>query len=55
MFGETGRDDRHMAITWDDNAAQGVTSLSIPAQMLQSVRRGGLEAFASRQSATIAA
>jgi len=51
VFGETGRDNAHMAVTWDDNAAEPVTGLSIPSQMLQSVRRGGLEAFEGLQAA----
>src|SRR3954447_4837837 len=51
VFGETGRDAERMAVTWDDDAAEPVTGVSLPAQMLQSVGRGGLRAFEGQQAA----
>jgi subtilisin-like proprotein convertase family protein len=51
VFGQTGRNTNHMAVTWDDDAAAAVASVSLPSSVMQSVQRGGLRAFEGQQAA----
>jgi subtilisin-like proprotein convertase family protein len=51
VFGETGRNTDHMAVTWDDNAASAVVTATLPAStVLQSTQRGGLRSFDGQQA-----